>query len=62
MISEQEETNRQVVSSVKFSEYSEEVMEKTMSDSEIGRMTIPVRVKHVDMKKCSLNRRLAVNE
>ena len=43
LVDEQEETNYQVAARVKFSEWSEEVMEKTMSDSEIGRMSVPLR-------------------
>ena len=61
LLDEQEQTNYQVVARVKSSEWSE-VMEKTMSDSDIGRMSVPSRKQRVDFERCSLNRRLAVNE
>ena len=62
LLEEQERTNYQVAARVKPSDWSEEVMEKTMSDSEIGRMSVPLRKQRVDLMRCSLNRRLAVNE
>ena len=52
LLDEQEQTDYQVAARVKSSEWSEEAMKKTLSDSQIGRMSVPMRNQRVDFKRC----------